>query len=96
MTLTAFLILLVIAAICGAIGQAISGFNLGGILVTIAVGFIGALLGSWLARVMGLPEAFNLNVDGQHFPVIWAIIGSSLFVALIGVLRRGRWHYRYR
>lgn len=96
MTVTAFLILLLIAGICGAIGQAISGFNLGGILVTIAVGFIGALLGGWLAHQMGLPDLFRLNVEGQQFPVIWSIIGSALFVALIGALRRGRLAYRYR
>ena len=56
MTLMAFLILLLIAGICGAIGQAITGFDLGGILVTIAVGFIGAVLGGWLARTLGLPR----------------------------------------
>ncbi|HQR35636.1 MAG TPA: GlsB/YeaQ/YmgE family stress response membrane protein [Blastocatellia bacterium] len=96
MTVTAILILLLIAGICGAIGQAISGFNLGGILVTIAVGFIGALLGGWLAHVMGLPELFRLNVEGQQFPIVWSIIGSALFVALIGTLRRGRPAFRYR
>jgi uncharacterized membrane protein YeaQ/YmgE (transglycosylase-associated protein family) len=96
MTLTAFLILLIIAGICGAIGQAISGFSLGGILVTVAIGFIGAMLGGWMAQALGLPEPFRLNFEGQQFPVIWSIIGSALFVALIGVLRRGRLAYRYR
>ncbi len=95
MTLTAFLILLVIAGICGAIGQAITGFDLGGILVTIAVGFIGALLGGWLASTLGLPEIFKLNIEGQQYPVIWSIIGSAIFVALVGSLRRQR-VYRYR
>ncbi len=94
MTLTAFLILLIIAGICGAIGQAITGFSLGGILVTVAIGFIGAMLGGWMAQAMGLPEPFRLNIEGQQFQVIWSIIGSALFVALIGVLRRGRLAYR--
>lgn len=96
MTLTAFLLLLLIAGICGAIGQAITGFDLGGILVTIAVGFIGALLGGWLARSLGFPELFSLNIEGQHFPVIWSIIGSAIFVALIGSVRGGRRTYLYR
>ena len=52
MTLLSFLLLLVIAGICGAIGQAIAGVQ-GGLLVTIAVGFIGALLGIWLAGALG-------------------------------------------
>ena len=38
-----FLILLLVAAICGAVAQAIAGFSRGGLLVAIAVGFIGAL-----------------------------------------------------
>ncbi len=96
MTLMAFLILLLIAGICGAIGQAITGFDLGGILVTIAVGFIGAVLGGWLARTLGLPELFSLNIEGQQFPIIWSIIGSAIFVALIGSFRRGRRRLVYR
>ena len=44
MTLFGFLILLLIAAICGGIGQAIAGYDLGGCLVSIVVGFIGALV----------------------------------------------------
>jgi len=95
MTVESFLLMLLIAGICGAIGQAISGFDLGGILVTIAVGFIGALLGVWLAGVLGLPELFSVRIGGQRFPIVWSIIGSTLFVALIGAFR-GRRYYIYR
>ena len=48
-SLVGLLILLVIAAVCGAIGRAIAGGTHGGCLISIALGFIGALLGSWLA-----------------------------------------------
>ncbi len=95
MTLLGFILLLVIAAICGSIGQAIAGYSRGGCLVSIAVGLIGALLGYWLARVLGLPLLFVINVGGESFPVVWAIIGSALFVAIISFLtgggRRWRW-----
>ncbi len=90
MTLLGLLILVVIAAICGAIGQAIAGYSHGGCLVSTAVGFIGALLGFWLARLLDLPFLFVLNIGGEQFPVIWAIIGSTLFVALISLLVGGR------
>ena len=91
MDLIQFLILLVVAGICGALGQAISGFSRGGCLVSIALGFIGALLGSWLARLAGLPELFSIQVGGQAFPIVWSIIGATIFVAIIGLLtsRRG-------
>jgi len=90
MNLTDLLILLLVAGICGALGQAISGFSRGGCLVSIALGFIGALIGLWLARTLGLPEVFVIPVGGTRFPVIWSIIGSALFVAVIGLITRRR------
>jgi uncharacterized membrane protein YeaQ/YmgE (transglycosylase-associated protein family) len=90
MTLIDLLILLLVAGLCGALGQAISGYSRGGCLVSIALGFIGAILGMWLARQLGLPELFNVAVGGRNFPVVWSIIGSALFVAVISLLTRGR------
>lgn len=90
MTLIDLLLLLLIAGVCGAIGQAIGGFTRGGCLVSIALGFVGALIGMWLARQMGMPELLPVRVGGQTFPVIWAIIGSALFVAIIGFISRSR------
>ena len=84
------LILLLIAGVCGALGQAIGGYSHGGCLVSIALGFIGALLGSWIAGALRLPELFALNVAGMHFPVVWSIVGSALFVALLGLITRRR------
>ena len=60
MTILDVIVLLIIAGVCGALGQAISGFSRGGCLVSIAIGFIGALLGMWLARLLGLPELFAI------------------------------------
>ena len=92
-----FVILLVVAGVCGAIGQAIAGYSRGGCLVSIALGFIGALLGAWIARALHLPELFELDIGGRAFPVIWAIIGSALFVALLSLLTpRRTWWYRRR
>ena len=90
MTLIDLLLLLLVAGICGAIGQAIGGFSRGGCLVSIALGFVGALIGMWLARQMGMPELFALHIGGQSFPVVWSIIGSALFVAIIGLISRSR------
>ncbi|HEV3470981.1 MAG TPA: GlsB/YeaQ/YmgE family stress response membrane protein [Pyrinomonadaceae bacterium] len=90
MSLIDLLLLLLVAGICGALGQAIGGFSRGGCLVSIALGFIGALLGLWLARHVGLPEPFPVEVGGRTFPVIWSIIGSALFVAVLGLITRSR------
>ncbi len=86
MGLLEFLLLLIIAGVCGSIGQAIAGYSRGGCVVSIVVGFIGALLGSWLSGQLGLPELFNIRVGGSNFPVIWSIIGSVIFVVIVSLL----------
>jgi uncharacterized membrane protein YeaQ/YmgE (transglycosylase-associated protein family) len=86
MSVLDFLLLLLIAAICGAIAQAISGFSRGGLFVAIAVGFIGALLGVWLQRVTGLPEILVVQVGDNAFPIVWSIIGGVLFAIVVGLL----------
>ena len=84
------LLLVVIAGICGAIGEAISGFSHLGCLSSVALGFIGALLGSWLARTLELPEIFSLKIGEIRYPIVWSIVGASLFIAGIRLFRRGR------
>jgi uncharacterized membrane protein YeaQ/YmgE (transglycosylase-associated protein family) len=88
MTLMQFLVLLLVAGVCGSVGRAIAGYTHGGCLVSIAVGFIGALLGSWIATKMHLPELLNLSIGGKSFPIVWSIIGAALFVAAIGLVTR--------
>ncbi|MEO8719587.1 MAG: GlsB/YeaQ/YmgE family stress response membrane protein [Ginsengibacter sp.] len=88
MTLLGFLILLLIAAVCGGIGQSLAGYNVGGCLVSIVVGFIGAYIGLWIAGRMGLPDFFTINIEGKPFPIIWAIIGSAIFTFIVSLLRR--------
>lgn len=88
MTLIGFLVLLLIAAICGGIGQSIAGYDLGGCLVSIVVGFIGAYIGLWVAGKMGLPHFFTIIIEGKPFPVIWAVIGATIFTFVVALLRR--------
>jgi uncharacterized membrane protein YeaQ/YmgE (transglycosylase-associated protein family) len=89
MTFLDVLILLLVAGLCGLLGQAIAGFSRGGILASIALGFIGALIGMARARALNLPEPLALQIEnGPAFPVVWSIIGSALFVAVIALLTR--------
>lgn len=90
MSLFGFLLLLLIAAICGSIGQALVGYSSGGCLISIVVGFIGAYLGLWLSAQLGLPELWTVNIEGESFPILWSIIGSALFTAVLSLISRGR------
>jgi uncharacterized membrane protein YeaQ/YmgE (transglycosylase-associated protein family) len=90
MSLFGFLLLLLIAAVCGSIGQALVGYSQGGCLISIVVGFIGAYLGLWLSAQLGLPELWTVNIEGENFPILWSIIGSALFTAVLSLISRGR------
>jgi uncharacterized membrane protein YeaQ/YmgE (transglycosylase-associated protein family) len=90
MTLLGLLILLVIAALAGALGQAIAGYSLGGCLMSILIGFVGAFVGLWLANLLGLPEPLPVTIQGQTFPLVWAVVGSALCTAVFGLLLRSR------
>ena len=61
---------------------------MGGCLVSAVVGFVGALVGVWLARSLGLPELLTVHVGGTAFPVVWSIIGSALLLVISLVVRR--------
>jgi len=87
---TAIIVLLIIAAICGAIGKALAGGARGGLITSIALGFIGAVLGTWIARELRLPEPLVINVSGHPFPVMWSIAGAALFVAILHFFTRPR------
>jgi len=90
MTFFEIILLLFIAGVCGSIGQSIAGYSRGGCIVSIVVGFIGAMLGSWLSVQLGMPELLNVEIGGNQFPIIWSILGSIVFVALVGLVTRKR------
>ena len=90
MTLGSLLLLLLVAGICGSVAQALTGYSRGGCLVSIALGFVGAILGTWLGRLLGLGEILAIQFGGQSFPIVWSIIGAALFVALLHLMNRRR------
>lgn len=94
MTLIELILLLLIAVVVGLIAQSLAGYWRGGLLLAIVLGFVGALVGTWLARSLGLPELLTVSIGGVTFPIVWAIIGAALLVGLVGLVGRGgrgRW-----
>jgi|SRR5579859_1397368 len=90
MTILQFLLLLGVAGLAGGLGQALAGYSRGGCLASIALGFIGALLGSWIAGLLSLPGILVVTIGGESFPLVWSILGAALFVAVLGALSRAR------
>ena len=84
------IILLIVGGLVGVIAQKLAGYSRGGCLTSVALGFIGALIGSWAVKQFGLPEIYTLKIGHTSFPIIWAIIGAAVFVALLGLVTRRR------
>ncbi len=93
-SLVEILVWLVVAAICGAIAEALVGFSPGGLLASIAIGLVGAFIGTWLAATLGLPALFTLTFGDVQVELIWTILGAALLVGLLALLRRPRRRYR--
>jgi len=93
MTLVDFLLLLLVAAIVGAIGQAIAGFSTPGCLMSAVIGFVGAIIGHWLQKQFQLPTLIApIKISGHSFNPVWSIVGAALFVLALRLVlgRRAR------
>jgi uncharacterized membrane protein YeaQ/YmgE (transglycosylase-associated protein family) len=86
MSFLEIVILLIIAGITGSVARSLVGFDRGGCLLSIAVGFVGALIGTWLARELDFPDIFSFEIRGINYPIVWSLIGAVLFTALLSLI----------
>jgi uncharacterized membrane protein YeaQ/YmgE (transglycosylase-associated protein family) len=77
-----FIVLLIVAGICGFLASQIMGAKRLNLVVLIVLGFVGAFVGRWLAGMFHLPLLWEVSIGGHPFPVIWALIGSMLTVGI--------------
>jgi len=91
LSIESLVILLIVGGLVSVIGQRLAGYSRGGCLTSIALGFIGALIGSWAVKQFQLPEIYVLKIGHTSFPVVWAIIGAAALVAVLGLLTRRRY-----
>lgn len=83
-----YIALFLIAMICGVVAKTITGFSRGGCVISAIVGFIGAFIGAWLSEKLKFPELLNVSVGENNFPVVWAVIGATLFLSVISFLTK--------
>ena len=86
MSLLDFIIMFVIAAITGSIARSLVGFNKGGCILSAIVGFVGALIGTWLGREYNLPEIWSPVIRGIKCPVVWSILGAVIFTLILSLV----------
>jgi uncharacterized membrane protein YeaQ/YmgE (transglycosylase-associated protein family) len=90
MSVESLIILLIVGGLVGVIAQKLVGYSRGGCVTSIAIGIIGAFIGSWAVKQFRLPEIYMLRVGNTSFPIVWAIIGAAALVGLLGLLKRRR------
>jgi uncharacterized membrane protein YeaQ/YmgE (transglycosylase-associated protein family) len=95
MSLVELLLLILVGAICGVIAEMIVGFSPGGFLASVAIGFLGALIGTWLAPRVGLPAVLAVRVGGYTIEILWAIIGAIILLLILSLFRRGYYRRPY-
>lgn len=88
MSLFSFLFMLLIASITGFVGASLAGRSRMGCLASIVLGFVGALIGTFIAEKLDLPLFWVIRFGSHPFPIIWAIVGASLFVAFLNLFTR--------
>jgi len=80
-----FLSWIVFGLIVGALAKLVMpGRDPGGIIVTMLLGIVGALLGGFLGRAMGFYR------EGEPAGYLMAIIGAIIVLALYRMMGRGR------
>ena len=81
--LSALLFWIIVGLIAGALAKwAMPGDDPGGIIVTIIIGIVGAILGGWLLSLLGIGA--GAGSGGWIFSIIAGVIGA---VILLGIYR---------
>ncbi len=90
MTLFGLLFLLAVAGLCGSLGSALAGYSHMGCLSCIVLGFIGAWLWPrWFAEPSSTHHRRSmaaLHLRGESFPVVWSVIGATMFAGVTSML----------
>ena len=82
------IVYLVLALLCGLVGQMLAGRSVGGYLVATVVGLAGALLGAYIAKSIGAPEPLAVSVGGKTIYLLWAVIGAALVTIVVSIIQR--------
>jgi len=79
--LTALLFWIIVGLIAGALAKLIMpGDDPGGIVVTIIIGIVGAILGGWLLSLLGIGG--GAGSGGWIFSIVAGIIGAVILLAI--------------
>ena len=83
-------LLLVVAVVCGALVQFLSGATRGGCPISVGAAVIGAYAAPRIARWQGWSDPFPLRLGEVEFLVVWSFAGALAVAFVVNMLSRGR------
>jgi uncharacterized membrane protein YeaQ/YmgE (transglycosylase-associated protein family) len=83
---------LILGLLAGVIAKAVMpGRDPGGVLMTIVIGIVGAVIGGFLGQsLLGYGRAGDVNSPGAGMSLVLAVLGSVILLALYRVFTRRR------
>jgi uncharacterized membrane protein YeaQ/YmgE (transglycosylase-associated protein family) len=85
-----FAAFVVVAAVCGLLGQFLTGYSRGGCPVAFVAGFVGAVGGPWAANQLGWAEPFLVPIGEVNFPLVSSAAGALLLVVIVNLATKKR------
>jgi len=82
------LMLLAIAGVCGFVASKLMGAKRINIVLMIVLGFVGAVVGQWIADYFGMPLVLPLYIGAKTFPLLWAFLGSIVVVGIVSAVQQ--------
>lgn len=79
-------VLFLIAGILGAVSAAIERRSATSFVASVLVALVGAVVAPWVAGHLHIAELINLRVDDQPFPLVSAVMGGVVAVAIVHLM----------
>jgi len=83
-------VLAVLAAVCAALGQFISGYSRGGCPVSFVVAFFGTVVGPRIFRNFGWPEPLVVPIGPMELNLVSSAAGAFFLVIIVNLITRKR------
>ena len=82
--------LVVVAGVVGVIGQFLTGYSRGGLLVSVIAAFVGALAGPYVADYIGWAEPIYVPLGDVQFPLVTSAAVALVLVLIVNLLTKKR------
>ncbi|HYF01409.1 MAG TPA: hypothetical protein VEJ18_20975 [Planctomycetota bacterium] len=87
MNVLEFIVLVILAGMLGVVAQRILGTKYG-LLVTVVLGFVGALIGLQLGKWFHLGVRLYLVVGNEQVHLFWATVGALIVTFVAGIISK--------